>query len=64
MSCIYARSGCAESPTASALTVELTFLGRAQLEAAGWAGRRDAQTTVKTILGGKDVILGPDPKFK
>lgn len=64
MSHIYAMSGCAVSPTAAALAVELRSLWRAQLAAAGWAGRRDAQTTVRTILGGKDVILRPDPKFK
>lgn len=64
MSHICAMSGCAVSPTASVLAVELRSLWRAQLAAAGWAGRRDAQTTVRTILGGKDVILGPYPKFK
>lgn len=57
MSHFYAMSGCAVSPAASSLW-------RAQLAAVGWAGRRDAQTTVRIILGRKDVILGPDPKFK
>lgn len=64
MSHFYAMSGCAVFPAASALSVELTSQQRAQLAAVGWAGSRDAQTTVRIILGGKDVILGPDPKFK